>query len=92
MPKSRPNRKQLRNADRRAKELHGYSAATQVRVMAGALPNQDALDTVLLQEKDLVRRGKLFSFMEPFLKFPDPQMPSESGIIAPGSKSLIVRP
>lgn len=94
MPKSRKRlltRKQVRNADRRAEEVSAYYRATQVRKLAEQIPNQEALDTCLLQEKDHGKRAAMFQFMKPFFKFHDPQMPNESGIIRPHS-GLIVKP
>lgn len=95
MPKSRHrptlNRKQVRNAKRRAEDMQNFNAATQVRMLAEKLPNQEALDTCLRQEKNIDKRLAMFTFMEPYISFPDPQMPLESGIIRPHS-GLILKP
>lgn len=83
MAKTRPNRKQIR----RLKQKQSFSVATQVRLLAEQLANQQQLDTVLLAEPDPTKRARLFDFMKPFLKFPDPQMPST--LVRP---SLIIKP
>ena len=83
MSKPRINKKEAR----RLYEKQQFSVATQVRLLAQSLANQRQLDTVLLQEKDVKKREILFNFMKPFLKFPDPQLPSE--IVQPG---LIIKP
>lgn len=71
----------------RAKQ--SFKVATQVRLMAESIPNQSILDTCLLQQPDLEMRQKMFAFMRPFLKFPNPVCPSpmnittDSGIVMP---------
>lgn len=65
MAKTRINRKELR----RLQQKQQFAMATQVRLLAEQLPNQSALDTCLLAEKDPERRLKLFNFMKPYLRF-----------------------
>lgn len=77
MPKSRISRKQVK----RLKQKQAYSIATQVRLLAEQLPNQEALKTVLLQQEDPEKRLAMFNFMRPFLRF-HAEFPST--LISPG--------
>lgn len=81
--KTRLNRKEVR----RLKRKESYAVATRVRFLVGQLPNQAALDTCLLQEPDIEKRQKLFEFMKPFLKFHNPELPSNLRV-----NSQIIRP
>jgi hypothetical protein len=86
MAKTRINKKE----QRRLYEKQQFAAATQVRIMAQMLANQEQLDTALLQEADLEKRKRLFDFMKPFIlqKF-TPKCPGVDLIIQP---ELIVKP
>lgn len=83
MAKTRINRKELR----RLKQKDAFAQATEVRLLVERLPNQHALDTFLLQVQDVDRRKAMFEFCRPFIKFPNPQMPST--LIQPG---VILKP
>lgn len=87
MPKSRPNRKQLRNAERRAEEVNSFFAATQVRKIVEQIPNQEIFNTFLLQEKDPTKRRAMYEFCLPFVKFVNPRFPSTLDVDA-----RIIRP
>jgi hypothetical protein len=82
LSKAKLNKKEIR----RLREKQAYAEAYEVRMLAERIPNQQALDTCLLQCKDPIRRRTLFNFMEPFLKFPNPEFPSEI------ARSLIIKP
>jgi len=82
MAKNHLNKKELR----RLKQKDAFAQATEVRLLAERLPNQAALDTMLLPVENIDRRKMMFEFMKPFLKFPNPQLPTT--IQTPG----IVRP
>lgn len=92
MAKSRVSRKSknfMARTERIERAKQSFKVATQVRFMAEALTNQALLDTCLLQQPDLEMRQKMFAFMKPFLKFPNPVCPSpmnittDSGIVMP---------
>ena len=76
-----------RNEKRRLFEKQQYSVATQVRLMAENLANQQQLDTVLLQEPDQAKRRAMFEFMKGFVKFASPTCPSPLD-----TPSRIIRP
>lgn len=64
-----------------------FAAATEVRLLAEQLPNQASLNTCLLGETDTGKRRIMYDFMRPFLKFPNPEFPSELML-----NSRIIRP
>lgn len=80
------NKKEERRLKRRMLRKQEFADLTRIRILAGELPDQAALDSCLLQCKDPIRRKALFDFMEPFLKFPNPEFPSEL------ERSRIIRP
>jgi hypothetical protein len=83
MAKSRINRKEFK----RLKQKDMFRQATEVRLLVERLPNQQALDTFLLQVEDIDRRKNMFEFCKPFIKFANPQFPTT--IKGP---ELIIRP
>jgi hypothetical protein len=74
MPKSR-HRKIKKNVARLQRK-QAFEVSAKIADYAGRLTNQQQLDTCLMQEKDTERRRRLFDFMKPFLKFPNPEFPS----------------
>lgn len=83
MAKVRVNKKEKR----RLYQKQQFSTATQVRLMCEQMRSQAELDTFLLMQPDVKKRERMFEFVRPFLKFPNPVLPSTilrpSGIIAP---------
>lgn len=83
MAKSRLNKKEVR----RLQQKQNFAVATQVKLLAEGLANQQQLEAFLMQQPDVTKRRAMYDFCAPFLKFSGHHFPSTiqiPGIIITG--------